>query len=74
VNDPKRAMVEVAGHSRRREIRQDMVPRRGSGSSVGPAYTSRLIEFAQAHWRPETAARASDSLRRCLARLQGFAE
>jgi hypothetical protein len=36
---------------------------------VGPAYSSRLIEFALDEaegWRPEIAARRSDSLRRCI--------
>lgn len=67
--NPKRTMVELAGRSRRREIRRDMTPRPGSGREVGPAYASRLIEFVLHRgvgWRPEVAARSSDSLRRCL--------
>lgn len=70
----KVAMVDVARQSRRAAIRRDMVPREGSGRSVGPAYTSRLIEYAEKQWRPEVAARRSDSLRRaiaCLERLIG---
>lgn len=73
VDDPKRAMVEVARHSRRRDIREDMVPRPGSDGVVGPAYTSRLIEFVAVHWRPEVAARSSESLQRCLVRLRALA-
>jgi len=67
--DPKRTLVEVARKSRRRAICQDMVPRPGSGRAVGPAYSSRLIEFALDEaegWRPEIAAQRSDSLRRCI--------
>ena len=45
VEQPKIALVEIARYSRRRDIREDMVPRPGSGRSVGPAYTARLIEF-----------------------------
>ena len=77
VASPKRAMVELAARSRRREIREDMVPRPGSGRTVGPAYSSRLIEFASdaAHgWRPAIAAGRSDSLRRCLHRLRRLAQ
>lgn len=66
---PKRAMVELARRSRWREIREDMVPRFSSGRSVGPAYTSRLIEFVETAWEPQFAERASDSLRRCCNRL-----
>jgi transposase len=46
--------------------------RHGSGRPVGPAYASRLIEFASSSWRPEVAAQRADSLRRtidCLRRL-----
>jgi hypothetical protein len=69
VMGPKRALVDIARHSRRRDVREDMVPRAGSARPVGPAYASRLIEFVQAHWRPEVAAQSSDSLRRCCERL-----
>jgi hypothetical protein len=72
-SNPKQIMVEIAAMSKRRSIREDMVPRLGSGRSVGPAYTSRLIEFVQSSlWRPAIAAQRSDSLlrcRRCLQRL-----
>jgi hypothetical protein len=67
--DPKRAMVNLARKSRRREIVQDMVPRAGSARPVGPAYTSRLVEFAERYWRPGTAQRRTASLRRCRKRL-----
>ncbi len=69
IDNPKVIMVEIAKHSRRREIREDMIPRTGSGRVVGPAYTARLIEFvmgAKNGWRPEVAAERSESLKRCL--------
>ena len=69
---PKQAMVNLARHSRRRDIRDDMVPRQGSGRGEGPAYTSRLIEYATDRWRPDDAAARANSLRRalrCLRRL-----
>lgn len=66
---PKAIMVELAGRSRRRAIREDFVPRPKSGRDVGPAYTGRLIEYVtdtDAGWRPDVAANRSDSLQRCL--------
>ncbi len=69
VDDPKRTMVELAKYSRRRAVREDMVPRPQSGREVGPAYSARLIEFIEAAssgWRPDVAAKSSDSLARCL--------
>ncbi len=72
VPDPKAVLVELAGESRHRDIREDMTPQPGSGRRVGPAYTSRVIEYADKHWRPGTAALQATSLERtirCLRRL-----
>ena len=63
---PKQVIVNLARRSRKRAIKTDMVPRVGSGRSIGPAYTSRLMEFATNSWRPAVAAERSDSLRRAL--------
>jgi hypothetical protein len=68
--DPKQAMVNLARQSRRAAIRTDMVPREGSGRNIGPAYPSRLAEFARAYWDPSAAAATSQSLLRAIERLQ----
>jgi hypothetical protein len=70
--DAKEALVNLARKSRRKEIREDMVPRAGSGREVGPAYASRVIEFVSRHWRPDEASLKAESLSRaieCLKRL-----
>lgn len=75
VLDPKQFLVDLARRSRRRAIREDMVPRKGSGARVGPGYTGRLVEFvtaADARWRPEVAQEYSRSLRGCIKALQRF--
>lgn len=72
IPDPKQLMVDLARQSRRRAIREDVVPNLGSGQLVGPAYASRMIEFiqdVQAGWRPEVAAQNSNSLQRCIAAI-----
>lgn len=72
LSDPKAALVGLAAASRKSAIRADMIPRPGSGRHVGPAYTSRLIEFASHSsqgWRPDIAATSAPSLARCLTRL-----
>jgi hypothetical protein len=71
--DPKGLMVNIARRSRRREIREDLVPRPASGRSEGPGYTSRITQFVldrERGWRPSVAAARSDSLNRCLSGLQ----
>ncbi|MFQ3581970.1 MAG: hypothetical protein SNJ67_12095 [Chloracidobacterium sp.] len=71
--DPKAALVALAGHSRRREIRDAMIPQVNSGRRVGPAYTSQVINYARYHWQPQAAARRADSLRRAINCLQTLA-
>jgi len=70
--DPKGTIVNLARRSRRREIREGLVPRMESGRAVGPTYTSQLVEYVKSDWRPGFAAGHSESLRqaiRCLRRI-----
>lgn len=76
VEDPKQTLVNLARRSRRRAIREDMVPRVESGRQVGPAYPSRLIQFVEDRkqgWRPDVAAECSNSLCRCMQCLRRLA-
>jgi len=74
IAQPKLQMVNLARRSRSSVIRREMVPREGSGRSVGPAYTSRMQEFARFHWNIERAADTSPSLLRSLRALKTLAE
>lgn len=71
--NPKESLVNLVRASRRKEIRDDILPREGSGRSIGPAYVSRIIDFASSHWRPGVAAHRSESLRRAIACLKNLA-
>jgi len=71
--EPKTTLINLARRSRSRTVREDIVPRQGSGSRVGPGYSKRIIEFVKTtekSWRPEVAIKHSDSLRRCTKALQ----
>jgi hypothetical protein len=70
LDDPKDEIVRLARQSRRRDVREDLVPRPGSGRREGPAYAARLIEFAETKWRPEVAGAHSESLERCRQRIR----
>jgi hypothetical protein len=77
LDDPKRELINPARQSRRRAVRDDLIPRQGSGRSVGPLYTTRMIEFIQdetAGWRLDQALPVSESLERCVIRLRNLAE
>lgn len=71
--DPKKELVNLARGSRRRSIREDMVPQQGTTGRVGPGYPGRIIEFALDSWRPNVAAQRSQSLARCIAAVEQWA-
>lgn len=73
LENAKQSLVNLARSSRSSALRQDIVPRAGSGRTVGPAYSSRVGEFVTDHWDPERAAGSSDSLRRAVTRIGSLA-
>jgi hypothetical protein len=69
IDNPKEFLVNLARRSRRREIREDLVPPVGATTSIGPAYNVRLTGFVVATWNAMEAATSSDSLKRAADRL-----
>lgn len=70
---PKQLMIRIAGRSRRRAIREGMVPAQGDSSKIGPEYTSMLAEYARERWDPRQASERAPSLRRALEQCDSFA-
>ncbi|MDQ6982322.1 MAG: DUF4276 family protein [Mariprofundus sp.] len=62
--DPKQALINLAKKSKRREIKQDMLPAKGSLSPVGLGYNARLSDFVWNYWNVDRAIVRSDSLNR----------
>ena len=73
IAQPKEFLLGLARRSRSRAIREDLVPRRGSTSRVGPDYNGRLSEFVAEGWDPGAACDHSPSLKRSFARIASFA-
>jgi len=72
IPDAKRFLVNLARRSRKRAVRQDIVPQEGSTAKVGPNYNGRLISFVESHWDPAVAKECSLSLRRTVEALDAF--
>ena len=69
--DPKLALVNIVKRNcTNRNVRDDILPVRGQYRKVGPGYVSRIVNFTRHNWRPEIAARNSDSLARCIRALE----
>jgi len=72
INDPKLYLINLARRSRRKAIRDDIVPPSDSTSRIGKNYNGRLIEFVNRWWDLSTARRSSPSLDRAVRALEGF--
>ena len=68
--DPKRTLVELAGRSRNRALREAIVPRRRAGTHhTGPGYNEFVGEYAVNHWNTEAARSTAPSLDRAIIRI-----
>jgi hypothetical protein len=67
--NPKETLVNLARRSRRRIIRDWMLPAEGSRHPIGSGYTLAMEEFTLRKWDVDAAAERAKSLRRCIARL-----
>jgi hypothetical protein len=72
LRDPKGALIDLARRSRIRELREAIVPRRGSTASIGPDYNGCLTGFVREYWKVNLAAQSSPSLQRALTRIGEF--
>lgn len=70
--NPKEKLLNIARRSTNTTIRNDFVPRQGSGTSEGPEYATLLNEFTTKYWHPEEAMLRSESLRRCINALSAI--
>lgn len=50
--DPKREIVNLARQSKKRAVRDGLVPTQGSGIAIGPEYAAWIIDFVQSDWDP----------------------
>lgn len=69
LDDPKRTLINLARGSRKRAIRDALVPVEGASASEGPLYSSEIIRFVAEQWSPERACQHSPGLEKCVARL-----
>jgi len=72
--DPKQTLIKLARGSRRRDIREGVAPRDGSGALVGPTYAADLRNFGATLWRPRVAGEVATSLAACIFRVEELAE
>jgi len=70
--DPKQLLIALAKRSRKRELREAIVPRPRSIASIGPDYNGCLSSFVYEAWNLNEAANNSPSLCKCIKSIDRF--
>lgn len=70
--DPKKSLIELAAKSRKRELREAIIPRSGSTARIGPDYNGQLISYVQHRWKVREATKHSPSLNRAFWAIRNF--
>jgi len=71
--DAKDHLVNACRETRKRRIRDGIVPHVDSGARVGAEYTALIVAYGQYHWRVDRAKKRSPSLQRAVRRLEELA-
>jgi len=71
LHDPKTVLFEIIKKSRKRELKEDILPRY-PGDRMGPNYNGCLSEFVIKSWDVTRAVKHSPSLKRAFDNLQNF--
>lgn len=70
--DPKQFLINLANRSRKRNLRDAIVPAPNSTAKIGKDYNGQLIQFVQQGWQVEPAQASSRSLQRAMNALMNF--
>lgn len=72
VSDPKQFLIELTRKSRKRYLRDAIVPAENSTAKIGKDYNGQLIQFVNQNWEPEIAKTHSRSLERAVNVISHF--
>jgi len=72
IDDPKQCLINLARRSRRRELREAIVPDHNTTAKIGPDYNGQLSFFVSRLWNLSNAVKRSDSLCRATKAINSF--
>lgn len=72
LDDPKRFLIELTVKSRKRYLREAIIPAKGSTAKIGPDYNGTLINYTQRYWKIEKAINNSPSLLNAFNAMKTF--
>jgi hypothetical protein len=72
IDDPKQFLIQIAGKSRKKELRKAIVPKPGINARVGPDYNGVLTGFVYSDWDIARAIQRSKSLKHAVDAIDNF--
>ena len=69
---PKRKLIALAKKSKKKILRNAIVPAPGVTTPIGPDYNGALAKFVRNHWTPSRAKANSPSLERAIRAIREF--
>jgi len=70
--DPKADLLNLAMKSKKRDLKEGLLPNKGAPSPIGMEYNDLLCDFVKSEWRLDEAVKIAPSLARAIQRLQEF--
>jgi hypothetical protein len=70
--DPKQFLLNMTQKSRKRRLKEDIIPIPGSTAKIGPDYNACISDFVRDRWNVRKAIRHSESLNRAFKKIQEF--
>lgn len=70
IEDPKEFLLNLLKVSKKKALKDDMLPRKGSTSKIGPLYNDLLVDFIRNHWELKRAMKNSTSLEKLVDSLK----
>lgn len=72
ISDPKQLLINLAKESKKRTLRDAIVPEPKSTAKIGKDYNGQLIQFVNQSWQVASAQTNSPSLERAMNALRNF--
>lgn len=72
IPDPKQLLINLAKKSRKRDLREAIVPLPNTTAKVGPDYNGQLSNFVDKLWNIKDATKNSFSLHRAVNAIRKF--
>ncbi len=72
IRNPKEFLINLVRRSRSKKIKNDLLPKLGATTKVGPGYNTHLIDFVTNNWDAGRAASSSASLDKTIRKIREF--